>query len=187
MESVSRKVLEQAIELLGKPELTQHDVEARLRASGVKEIVAQRLASFIPEAFGMVAAAEMKRKPAFQATFRACDEKGKPEDIPFSSEPIFGLAMSRAKAMYKEGSREVFDAVAKRSSVMEVITDANEKKSFYEGAVIAIETGVPAEAYREEKVEKAEVPIWKRVLRELGTVEVEYAEVVFWWPSRRTI
>ncbi len=185
MESVSNKVLDQAVHLLGKPELSHEEVEAKLRDFGVKEIVAQRLASFIPEAFGMVAARHLKRKPTFLTTFSATNEKGESEEIPFSAEPIFAQATKRAAVMYAEGAGPVFEAISKRSSVTEVIQDAVNTKTFYEGAVVAIETGVAAEVYREDKkAEKAGGSSWKKALKELVTVEVEKGELVLWGLAR---
>jgi len=191
MESVSNKVLDQAVELLGNSGLSHEEVEAKLRESGVKEIEAQRLASFIPEAFGMVAARHMKRKATFLTTFSAHNEKGEPVEIPFSAEPIFAQATKKAAVMYAEGAGPVFEAVSKRSSVTEVIEDALATKTFYDGVVVAIETGVAAEVYREEtKMETSSVPSWKRILRELGAVRVERGEIVLWglprWEKSRS-
>jgi len=180
MESVSNKVLDQAVELLGNPDFSHEEVEARLQASGVKEIVAQRLASFIPEAFGMVAARHMKRKANFLTTFNAHNAKGESEEIPFSAEPIFAQATKKAAVMYAEGAGPVFEAISKRSSVTEVIEDALATKTFYDGVVVAIETGVAAEVYREGGKAEQEAPSWKKILSELRAVQVERGELVLW-------
>ena len=76
METVSNEILEQAIKLLGNPDLTQEQIEASLCSTGIKPQIALRLALFLPEAFGFVLAAHMKEKIAPISTFSVQDRNG---------------------------------------------------------------------------------------------------------------
>jgi hypothetical protein len=170
MEGVSHDLLEQAVRLLGNPDLSHDEVEEKLKADKVEDMVARRLCSFVPEAFGVVAVGHMPKKVIFPATFGAPDKQGHLEEFPFSSEPIFEQAKKKGETMYLENPRQAFDAVSARSSVMEIINEAMENGTDYEGAELAIETEVPAEVYRGEK---GEIPFWRKVLRDLAEIKIE--------------
>ncbi len=152
VETVPDEILGQAINLLGKGELTQEHIEAALEATGIEAQTAHRLALFTPEAFGFILAGHLKEKIAPASTFSVQKQDGKWSQVPFSAEPIFVAAVKAAQAMYHSGPRESFKAIASRSSVMNVINDALNRGASIEGAAMAIAfNGIPAEIYPEAK------------------------------------
>jgi len=152
METVSNETLQQAIRLLGNPNTTQDQAIAEICSSGTSHLTALRLSLFLPEAFGFVLASHMKEKIAPISTFSVQNKDGKWVNVEYASEPIFGLAMSAAQAMFHSGPRNTYEAIASRSSVMSVISDALNKGASIQGATMAIAcNGIPAEIYPKVK------------------------------------
>jgi len=158
MNGVSPELLEQAIQLLGEPNLTQEQAADDLVARGTDDRTASRLVSFIPEAFGIALASHIEGNPGFPSTFLARDKRGGSASVPFSSEPIFVQALLRAQTMFHEGPQNVFSAISSRSSIFKLIDHALNNELKMDGSKIAIAVGIPAEFYAKPKVS-----FWRKI------------------------
>ena len=158
MEIVSPEILEQSVQLLGDPNLTQEQAADELITQGTDDLIASRLVAFIPEAFGIALISHMKVKTGFPSSFIVRDKMGKVESVLFSSEPVFVMALNRAQSMYHEGPRSVFVAISSRSSILKLINDALNRGATFDGSKIAIAFGIPAEIYTKQKTS-----VWRRI------------------------
>jgi len=148
MEAISNEIFEQAVALLGNPDLSQEQAADELVAHGTNDLVASRLVTFIPEAFGIFLARQMEEEPSLPHSFGVRDKSGKSKLVPFDSEPIFVLAMHHAQTMYHQGTGDVLAAISLRGSIMKSINNAVESGLKLNTLQMVIAFGIPAEVYR---------------------------------------
>ena len=110
--------------------------------------VARRVLDWLPEAFGAVLVSHMGAV-TLPTTFMARDSSGFWVEIPLSKDPIFGEAVRLAQLVYHHGPREVFSALALRSSVLAAVNQALNAGALIDGAVLSPPTmlGIAAETY----------------------------------------
>ncbi|CAM5776363.1 hypothetical protein LMIY3S_05490 [Labrys miyagiensis] len=145
---VSRLLLEQAAAILADRE---GDAEVRLRSVAPDEPTVQRLIGFVPEAFALVLLRELPEGPTMTLpdSFSARLSTGEWRLVPMTAEPIFSAAGALALDMYKNGSRQPFETVAGRSSIIAAIRDVLNKGGQLEGLQMGAPAllAVPAESY----------------------------------------
>jgi hypothetical protein len=128
--------------------LTPEEYEAAaLQAVGEPDL-ARRVVDWLPEAFGVVLVSHMATV-TLPTTFLARDSSGSWVEIPFSKDPIFGEVLKLALSMYHHGPREVFSALALRSSTVDAVNKALNSGASIDGAVLSPPTmpGIAAETY----------------------------------------
>ena len=136
------------ITLLGDPETSLADLERRVLGLTEDAMLARRLIDWIPETFGIVLVSHMG-KVAFSRTFSAKNQKGKWVEINMNSEPIHSSAMRAALEMLHSRSRESFERIATRSSILAVVNKALNAGESIDGMTLSGPSfiGIPAEVY----------------------------------------
>jgi hypothetical protein len=146
MQQVTIDQLEQVARILGSHAESEHD--AAVTALLGNEFLARRAIDWLAEAFGLVliqhiAAVKLPR------TFKAQNRDGEWVEIPFTAEPIFGLALRLGTAIYHSGPREIFSKIALRSALVSVVNKALNSGANLEGAELSSPSmlGLKAETY----------------------------------------
>ena len=137
-----------SITLLGDPETSLTDLERRVLGLTEDAMLARRLIDWIPETFAIVLVSHMA-KVAFSGTFSAKNQEGKWVEINLKSEFIHASAMRAALEMWHAGSRESFERIATRSSILAVVNKALNAGESIEGMTLSGPAfiGIPAEVY----------------------------------------
>jgi len=136
------------ITLLGDSETSPADLERRVLGLTEDAMLARRLIDWIPETFGIVLVSRMG-KVAFSGTFSAKNQEGKWVKINMDSEPIHASAMRAALEMLHSGSRESYERIVGRSSILAVVNKALNAGESIDGMTLSGPAfiGIPAEVY----------------------------------------
>lgn len=140
--------LRKAIEILGSESTDEDAIEAQVEALVGDPMLARRLVSWIPEAFGIVLVSHLG-KVNLPKTFSAKSAAGKWVRLDLDAEPIFRGTLPLAAAMFKSGPRETFRNIATRSSALDAANNLLNAGGSIDGATLAGPAliDIPAEVY----------------------------------------
>jgi len=149
MTPVTNETIEAAIQIIGRNEIEDEEIEREVRELVADDMTARRLIDWIPEAFGYVLVAHMEGKVVMPTTFMAKASDGKWRSIKFTREPIFVAALQIAQRVYHEGPRELFQNTSLRSSVVNAVSNLLNSGGSLDGACMSGPAliGIPAEVY----------------------------------------
>lgn len=156
--SPSTEQLQAAIAILGSGESAETST-ARIEGLVNDPMLANRLATWIPEVFGLVLVSHLG-KVHLPKSFSAKSATGNWQELDLSLEPIFGSALPLAAAMFHSGPRDVFENLATRSAVVNAANNLLNAGSHIDGATLSGPAliGIPAEVY-------TKAPWWRRVFK----------------------
>jgi hypothetical protein len=148
MQTVALEIIRKVAELAGS-DLSPDDFEATAVQLVGEADVARRVIDWLPEAFGIVLVSHMG-SITLPSTFMARDSLGSWIEIPLSNDPIFGQTLKLAQHMYDHGPREIFSALALRSSSVAAVNQALNAGESIDGSVLSPPSmlGLAAETYR---------------------------------------
>jgi hypothetical protein len=164
MLNVSVEDIQRTISQLGEGERRDTEIEIAVRRFASDPVTLRRLIDWIPEAFGYVLlphVADLTLPTGFTAKAR----DGTWKEFSFDREPVFGQAVTLAAAMYRDGPRTVFSAVAKRSMMVTAANQALNDGASLTGVNFAgpAMAGIPAEFY-DVKAKPAATSFWKKLV-----------------------
>jgi hypothetical protein len=164
MLNVSVEDIQRTISQLGEGDRRDTEIEIAVRRFAADPLTLRRLVDWIPEAFGYVLLPHVADL-VLPTTFTAKARDGSWKEFAFDREPIFGQAVTLAAAMYRDGPRSVFSAVARRSSMVGAANQALNAGASLSGATLSgpAMLGIPAEFY-DAKPKAAATSFWKRLV-----------------------
>ena len=164
MRSVSVEDIQRTISQLGEGDRRATETEIAVRRFANDPVTVRRLVDWIPEAFGYVLLPHVADM-TLPTTFTAKAEDGRWKTFAFDREPVFGLAVTLAADMYRDGPRTVFSAVAKRSVMVAAANQALSDGVKLSGVKFAgpAMAGIPAEFY-DPKARPAATSFWKKLV-----------------------
>ncbi|WP_242166500.1 hypothetical protein [Lysobacter sp. M15] len=147
MQTVALEIIGKIAELAASGLAPDEYEAATLQIVGEPDL-ARRVIDWLPEAFGMVLVSHMGAV-TLPTTFMAQNSSGSWVEVPFSKDPVFGNALKLAQSMYHHGPREVFSALALRSSAVDAVNRTLNAGDSIDGAVLSPPTmlGIAAETY----------------------------------------
>ncbi|MFO1041111.1 MAG: hypothetical protein U0941_04950 [Planctomycetaceae bacterium] len=159
MEVISNETLMASIQILGVEDIDDCEIDERISKLVNEPITIRRLVDWPPEAFGLVLIS-YAWKVNLPKTFSAFDARRRPIEFPFECEPVFTASVAIAQEMYHNGPRELFKAVAIRSSMLRTIDNALNSGASVDGGTLSGPAliGIPAETYQLPRR-----PFWKRL------------------------
>ncbi len=159
MKPIAPEIVERAVQILGTEGISEDDIEAQIAVLVSDPMEARRLIDWIPEAFGIVLVAHLGDL-VLPKQFSALNAKGKEQLFPFTSEPIFLLALQMAQVAYHNGPSKSFQNVAFRSSTVRSVDNLLSAGGSLDGAVCSGPAliGIPAEVYSAHTK-----PFWRRL------------------------
>lgn len=148
MLTVSDAQLEQVAMLMGAESPDDEHLEFRVATLVQDPMLAKRLISWLPEAFGIVLITHID-SVILPKTFSAKSKRGKWVEIDLGAEPIFRSAVQLATHMYHNGPRSVFSNIATRSAMVDAVNRALNEVRSIQGATLSgpALVGIPAEIY----------------------------------------
>jgi len=148
MNSISESTLERVVDILGSGSSSEDEIEDEVLNLIGDDILARRVLDWVPEAFGALLLGHIDGL-TLPTTFSVCSRDSTWRELPFSAEPIFAQALRFAMQLAHGGAGGVFEAVAKRSSLLAAVNNAlNTGKS--PGQIVLSGpafVGIPAEVY----------------------------------------
>ncbi|HSX61620.1 MAG TPA: hypothetical protein VLF18_15575 [Tahibacter sp.] len=159
MQPISAAQLEHVIAIIGTDGITDAEIEAKVAALFPDPMSARRAIDWLPEAFGLVLIGHMA-KVTLPTTFRARSKHGQWVEFALDAEPVFKDSLRLGTDMYHSGPRNVFTAVAQRSSLVAAVNKALHAGHSIDGATLSGPAliGIPAEVYRPEPPS-----LWRRL------------------------
>jgi len=161
MLAVSKEQLEKVAGLMGAENADDEQLESLVVTFVGEPMLAKRLISWLPEAFGMVLISHMD-SVILPKTFSAKSERGNWVELDLNAEPIFQPAVQLATHMYHNGPESTFSNIATRSAVVAAVNRAlNEVRSLH-GATLSGPAliNIPAEIYLSKPSS-----IWRKLFR----------------------
>lgn len=139
IERVNASLVGIAADILGAQEYIDERVEQRIAELVERPATVQRLMDVIPEAFALVLISNMPetRNALLPNSFLVMDEAGDRIELPMWHEPIFHLAVSKARHTYNHGPRMTFKNNCDRSALVSALSAALDANASLEGAEFA--------------------------------------------------
>jgi hypothetical protein len=164
MRNVSVEDIQRTISQLGEGDRRATEIEIAVRRFANDPLTVRRLVDWVPEAFGYVLLPHVADL-VLPGTFTAKAKDGTWKEFAFDREPVFGLAVTLAADMYRDGPRTVFSAVAKRSTMVSAANQALSDGVKLSGVKFAgpAMAGIPAEFY-DPKARPAATSFWKKLV-----------------------
>ena len=152
LERVDQAVVGAVAEILGAQEHADEQVTQRVADLVARPITVQRLIDIIPEAFGLVLISRMPetRNTLVPNTFLVMDNIGDWSELPMSCEPIFDMALAKAKYTFDNGPRTTVENNCNRSVLISALSAALNANASIDGAAFAPPAfaDLPASLYR---------------------------------------
>jgi hypothetical protein len=126
-------------DILGAQEHIGEQVLQRVDDLVAQPITAQRLIDVIPEAFGLVLISRMPetRNTLVPSTFLAMDKIGEWSELRMSFEPIFEMALAKARHTFDHGPRTTVENNCNRSVLISALSAALDANALLDGAAFA--------------------------------------------------
>jgi len=152
LERVDQAVVGAVADILGAQEHVDEQVTQRVAEFVARPITVQRLIDVIPEAFGLVLISRMPetRNTLIPNTFLVLDNFGDWNELPMWFEPIFDMALSKAKHTFDNGPRTTVENNCNRSVLISALSAALNANASLDGAAFAPPAflDLPASLYR---------------------------------------
>lgn len=166
MLTVSDEQLEKIAMLVGAESADDEQLEFRVVTLVQDPMLAKRLISWLPEAFGIVLIPHID-SVILPKTFRAKNKRGEWVEIDLDAEPIFRPAVQLATHMYHNGPRSIFSNIATRSAIVDAVNRALNEVGSIQGATLSgpALVGIPAEIYLSEPQS-----IWEKLSKSISAL-----------------
>lgn len=151
MAPITSELVTEAAEILASEHLSEKDRETRIDGLTSDRVLSARLLYFIPEAFAYAFIPHLPdgMKVVMPTDFSVRCATGDWKSVPFSSEPIFLLAVRLGMQMFHHGPRANFKTIVSRSAMLDCVNQLLNNGESLAGANmsgLAI-NGVTAEDY----------------------------------------